>query len=280
MLIPPDKSDDVPKIIKQLKRGKQISNFDIERIRKDRTRIAVSLTISPVKDDDGNIIAASTIGHDITEQRRRRLAAALDLAPTLVRDELGRIEYWSQGMQVLYGYSAEQAQGRVVYKLLDTTFPRPRPRLRPNLRAPVSGAADLIHRHRDGRAVIVSSNWLRYREPDGTARIIHINTDITERERAEEKFRAAVEAFPGGMIMTDATGKIVLVNAGTERLFGYSRNELLGQSIDMLVPAAVRRHHERYRDGFVKRPEARQMGVGRDLRGVRKDGTEFPLRLD
>ena len=81
MLIPPDKSDEVPKIIKGLRRGNKFSNFDIERIRKDRTQVAVSLTISPVRDDDGNIIAASTIGHDITEQRQHRIAAALDLAP-------------------------------------------------------------------------------------------------------------------------------------------------------------------------------------------------------
>ena len=279
MLIPPGKSDEVPKIIKGLRRGKQFSNFDIERIRKDRTQVAVSLTISPVRDNDGNIIAASTIGHDITEQRQQRIAAALDLTPALIRDELGRIEYWSQGMQALFGYSAEQARGRIFHELLATVFPRPLSEIEAEFERTSEWGGKLIHRHRDGRAMIVASKWLRYREPDGTARIIHINTDITERERAEEKFRAAVEAFPGGMIMTDATGKIVLVNAGTERLFGYSRNELLGQSIDMLVPAAARRHHEGYRNGFVKRPEARMMGVGRDLRGVRKDGTEFPIEI-
>jgi len=279
MLIPPDRADEVPKIVKELKRGKKFDNFDIERIRQDRTRVAVSLTISPVRDNDGNVVAASTIGHDITEQRQHRIAAALDLTPALIRDKSGRIEYWSQGMQALYGYSAEQARGHVFHKLLATVFPRPLSEIEAELERTGKWSGKLVNRHRDGRVVIVASNWLRYREPDGTARVIHINADITERERVEEKFRAAVEAFPGGMIMADATGKIVLVNAGTERLFGYSRNELLGQSIDMLVPAASRRHHEGYRNAFIKQPEARMMGVGRDLRGVRKNGTEFPIEI-
>ena len=179
----------------------------------------------------------------------------------------------------MFGYSAEQARGRVFHELLATVFPRPQSEIEAEFERAGKWSGKLIERHRDGHAVIVASYWLRYRESDGRARIVHVNADITERERAEEKFRVAVEAFPGGMIMIDATGKIVLVNAGTERLFGYSRNELLGQSIDMLVPAAARRHHEGYRDGFVKRPEARMMGVGRDLRGVRKDGTEFPIEI-
>jgi PAS domain S-box-containing protein len=81
------------------------------------------------------------------------------------------------------------------------------------------------------------------------------------------------------MIMTDADGKIVLVNAEAERLFGYGREELLDQSIDMLVPAAGRGLHGGRRASFVARPEARRMGVGRDLFGMRKDGSQIPVEI-
>jgi len=96
---------------------------------------------------------------------------------------------------------------------------------------------------------------------------------------ADEIVRLAVEACPSGMIMTDSAGKIVLVNAEVERLFGYRRDELIGNSVDMLVPAAVRDAHVGHRNGFVARPQKRPMGVGHDLCGVRKDGTEFPVDI-
>jgi PAS domain S-box-containing protein len=102
---------------------------------------------------------------------------------------------------------------------------------------------------------------------------------MPERVASEDIVRLAVEACPSGMIMTDAGGKIVLVNAEVERLFGYSREELLNQSIDILVPALVRPHHGGLRATFVAEPKARRMGVGRDLFGVRKDGTQIPVEI-
>src|SRR5271156_2456317 len=81
------------------------------------------------------------------------------------------------------------------------------------------------------------------------------------------------------MIMVDEQGKIVLVNSQIERLFGYSREELLDQSIDMLVPAAVREKHPEHRAAFFAEPKARAMGVGRDLYGQRKDGTQLPVEI-
>jgi PAS domain S-box-containing protein len=95
----------------------------------------------------------------------------------------------------------------------------------------------------------------------------------------DEIVRLAVEACPSGMIMTDADGQIVLVNAEAQRLFGYERDELLGNSIDMLVPAAMKAAHGGHRANFIDRPETRRMGVGRDLYGLRKDGTEIPVEI-
>ena len=102
---------------------------------------------------------------------------------------------------------------------------------------------------------------------------------MPDRLASEEIVRLAVEACPSGMIMTDAEGKIVLVNAEAERLFGYRREELLDRSIDLLVPEAGRALHGSHRASFTANPQARRMGVGRDLYGVRKNGTQIPVEI-
>ena len=92
-------------------------------------------------------------------------------------------------------------------------------------------------------------------------------------------FQLAFESSPTGKCVTDQAGTILLVNAETERLFGYPRGELLGQSIDVLVPERYRHRHPKYREAFFTDPKARPMGAGRDLFGLRKDGTEIPIEI-
>jgi len=96
---------------------------------------------------------------------------------------------------------------------------------------------------------------------------------------AEQLFRAAVESAPNGMVIIDASGLIVLVNRETERMFGYAREELLGQSVEILVPERFRSTHPVYRAEFCAHPSSRLMGAGRDLFGRRKDGTEIPVEI-
>ena len=88
-----------------------------------------------------------------------------------------------------------------------------------------------------------------------------------------------VESSPNAMLMTDAAGKIVLVNARTEKLFGYSRAELMGQKAEMLVPERLRGHPPGGHRGFFLDPIAHPLGAGRDWQGLRKDGTEVPIEL-
>jgi PAS domain S-box-containing protein len=95
----------------------------------------------------------------------------------------------------------------------------------------------------------------------------------------ERMFRAVVESAPNGVIMVDRHGVIVLVNRETERLFGYSRDELLGQSIEIIVPEQMRGRHPGLRDSFHVDPQTRPMGAGRDLFGRRKDGGEIPVEI-
>jgi PAS domain S-box-containing protein len=94
-----------------------------------------------------------------------------------------------------------------------------------------------------------------------------------------ELFRALLESAPDAMVIVNRQGEIRLVNAQTERMFGYARGELLGQAVEKLVPQRLRASHALHRQGYSHEPKARSMGSGLELYGVRKDGSEFPVEI-
>ena len=88
-----------------------------------------------------------------------------------------------------------------------------------------------------------------------------------------------LEAIPDAMVAVDGAGTILQVNSQTEQLFGYDRDLLIGQKVEMLVPARHRRQHKQHRDDFAQAPKLRRMGAGLDLYGRRRDGSEFPVEI-
>jgi PAS domain S-box-containing protein len=135
-------------------------------------------------------------------------------------------------------------------------------------------------RRSDGEYRWVLDNGTPRFDPDGTfLGYIGCSIDITERKQVQERFRLVVEASPDGTILVNAQGRIVLVNAAAEKLFGYRREELIGQGIELLVPERFRGEHPAHRAGFHAAPVARAMGAGRELFARRKDGTEFPVEI-
>ena len=118
------------------------------------------------------------------------------------------------------------------------------------------------------------------RDGDGkSTRLLGVSMDITERKQAEELFQLATEASPSGTVLIDHQGRILLVNAHIEELFGYARYELIGKAVEVLVPQRFVHLHASDRANFFAAPETRVLGAGRELFGRRKDGSEFRLEI-
>lgn len=103
--------------------------------------------------------------------------------------------------------------------------------------------------------------------------------ELLERKKSELKFIGLLESAPDAMVITGFDGKIVMINAQAERIFGYSRDEIIGKEVEILVPERFHHKHTSHRQGYVKNPKTRGMGIGMDLFGKRKDGSEFPVEI-
>lgn len=112
---------------------------------------------------------------------------------------------------------------------------------------------------------------------DSVVRIEHLNAGLV---LSEARFRNLLENAPDAMVIVNGRDEIVLLNEATERMFGYPRTELLGQRVDMLMPTRFRDEHHGRVDAFVERPRPRRMGYGRELFGLRRDGSEFPIETN
>lgn len=138
----------------------------------------------------------------------------------------------------------------------------------------------------DAERIKAMSADLAVRNAELTGKVERAVTEASEREvvatqlaASERHYRGLLEAAPDAMIVTDTTGKILLINAETERLFGYERAELVGQMVDILVPDRFRGRHSHHREDYAAQPRSRTMGQGRKLAGLRKDGSEFPVEV-
>jgi len=192
-LIPQYRHPEEEEIQRTIRRGKSLDHFGTVRRRKDGKLIDVSLTISPIKGSKGEIVGISKIARDITKQKQteRRLAEQarlLDLTneAILVRDSRDRITYWNHGAKELYGYSAEEALGKVTHKLLQTKHSEPLDQIQKKFERAGRWNGELTHTSKDGQKIVVMSHWALDRDELGRrGHVLETNTDITQRKHAE-----------------------------------------------------------------------------------------------
>ena len=199
LLIPDDRQQEEPDILARLSKGERVEHFETVRRRKDGSLIEVSLTISPVCDQRGRIVGASKIARDIRQRKRyeQRLveqAHLLDLTgdAILVRDGRDRILDWNRAAEEMYGFTREEALGKVSHDLLRTEFPEPLPGILEILLRDGRWSGELRHTGRDGSRIVTLSRWVAERNEKGDMiRILESNNDITDRVRVQEEVRRA-----------------------------------------------------------------------------------------
>ncbi|WP_019139760.1 sensor domain-containing protein [Noviherbaspirillum massiliense] len=250
----------------------------------------------PLRDNEGGLIGAVLVLHDITELKDRQEAAVrqsrvlkeqaslLDLThdAILVRQvEDSVITYWNRGAERLYGYSREEAVGQVSHSLLKTELGQPLEQIEDAVLRNGYWNGELVHTTRDGHKLTVLSEWVLERNDAGRPlRFLETNTDVTQRVQAEralmlaqENYRLLVEgATDYAIFMMDPQGRIVSWNSGAERILGRSAESAIGSDSAILFTGEDRKMGEPVRE----LNEARTLGRSEDERWhLRPDGTRF-----
>jgi PAS domain S-box-containing protein len=259
LIVPWERRSEEEDILKRLARGERVNHFETVRRRKDGTNLDVSLTISPIRDGAGRVIGASNVARDITERKRVERALSeqarlLDLSndAIFVRDADDRVTYWNQAAHELYGFTREEAVGRVTHEFLHTQFPAPLDKINEQLHRDERWTGELVHTRKDGAKVMVNSRWVLDRKADGnTWCTLETNNDITQQKRtetalreSEERFRAIVETTPECVKLISADGTLLHMNSpGLQMVGAHSTDEVVGKNVyDLIAPED--------RDGF------------------------------
>jgi protein-histidine pros-kinase len=199
----------------------------------------------------------------------------------------GRVLYWSRGAEATFGYTSEEAVGRTTDELI---VPPERPsenRARAD-ELSMSGvaASDAVRRKKDGTLLYVEVTSKVVQGADGEVRFVLLSKrDVSQRKVMRDakviasRFRTLLESMPDGIVMVNSIGRIVISNGRASQLFGYEPAELTGQSVEILLPPRFRTAHAGHRGDYFAQPRARSMGIGLELFGLRKDGTEFPVEI-
>ena len=226
--------------------------------------------------------SAANTSSKFTELTFQLIVESSPNAIVLVNKE-GKIAYVNNQTEKLFGYGKGELIGNRVEQLIPARFTKAHPAFvemffkTPSVRAMGAGR-ELFAMRKDKTEFPIEIGLNPVVTVDGTLVLASI-IDISERKKAEERFRLVVESAPNAMLLVNNSGSITLVNNQTEKLFGYSRSELIGNKLEMLIPERFRKLHPHHRNAFFQKPLTRAMGMGRDLFGLKKDGSEVQVEI-
>ncbi len=288
VLIPSEKADEVAGILRKIKKGQSIVNFETVRLKKDGSVFLISLSQSPIYDLTGAVIGASSIARDITELKKLEMQNMLLAAivkhsnDAIMSDSLdGILTSWNLAAERMYGYSAEEMIGQPFTILIPSENADEAADIRGKIRkGHLLEHFETVRIRKDGSAFPVSVTISPIHDLTGELVGASVITrDLTTLKKAEQKFRDILESSPDAMVIVDKTRIITIVNSQTEKLFGYPRDEMLGQPVELLVPSRFHAVFSSYMNHFLANPVVREMGAGGELYGRRKDGHEFSVEI-
>lgn len=286
-LLPPGSAHNFDQVRESILFNEDLQPIPTEFNSRNNTKISVVAQYSPVQDHSGKVIGLSAILRRIStfEKVASKAQSLLETAPDamVIVNQRGQIVLVNAQTENLFGYSKQELMGQEVEILIPDEFLNHHKKHRekyfehPKTRSMGQGM-ELHGKRKNGSKFPVEISLSPLKTEEGVFVSAAIR-DITFRKKAENKFKGLLESAPDAVVIVGEDGKIQLVNTQVVNIFGFEKEELIGEKVEILIPQRYRNSHHGHRHSFFTSPKMRPMGAGLELLGLRKNGEEFPVEI-